>query len=184
MTAPVPRSFRMLEMPAALAEQGFALRPECEADVPFLLRLYISTRWEELAPIIDWSQEQKIAFLESQFGFQRYHYYTYYPTTDWAVLEQHGTPVGRIYLERQPAEINMLDIALLPEWRSRGIGTALIEAALAEAGAARQVLVIMVEKNNPRAYQLYERLGFRQVGDEGMHFTMEWRSEADARAAE
>jgi ribosomal protein S18 acetylase RimI-like enzyme len=178
------RTFRMLAMPAALAERGFALRPESEADIPFLRQLYISTRWEEFAPIIDWSQEQTIAFLESQFGLQRHHYYTYYPTTDWAVLEQHGTPVGRIYLERQPDAINMLDIALLPEWRGRGIGTALIEAALAEAGATGQVMVIMVEKNNPRAYRLYQRLGFRQTADEGMHFTMVWRPAADVRAAE
>src|SRR4029077_10869738 len=184
MTAPLPRTFRMLAMPAALAEQGFVLRPECDADIPFLRQLYLSTRWDELAPLMDWSLEQKIAFSDSQFGLQRHHYYTYYPTTDWAVLEQHGTPVGRIYLERQPDAINMLDIALLPEWRGRGIGIALIEAALTEAGAAGQVVVIMVEKNNPRAYRLYQGLGFREVGDEGMHFTMEWRREPDARAAE
>lgn len=182
MTAEAPHVFRMFAMPPALAAQGFAFRPEAEADIPFLRRLYISTRWEELA-ITDWSDEQKIAFLESQFGFQRFHYYKYYPTTDFAVLEQRGTPAGRLYLERRPRVATMLDIALLPEWRNRGIGTTLIEAVLAEAAAAGQAVSIMVEKFNP-AQRLYRRLGFREVSDHGVHWEMEWRAEPDARAAE
>ena len=180
MTDAPPRVMRMLEMPPALAEQGFVFRPETEADVPFLRRLYISTRWDELA-IVDWTDEQKIAFLESQFGFQRYHYYKYYPTTDFTVLEQHGTPAGRLYLERMPNTMTMIDIALLPEWRGRGTGTALIEAALAEAAAAGQAVSIMVEKFNP-ALRLYRRLGFYETSDEGVHLAMEWRPEPDARA--
>ena len=36
-------------LPAALLSQGFALRPETEADTVFLMRLYASTREEELA---------------------------------------------------------------------------------------------------------------------------------------
>ena len=43
-----PRVMRMLAMPPALAEQEFVLRPETQADVPFLRRLYVSTRWDEL----------------------------------------------------------------------------------------------------------------------------------------
>jgi ribosomal protein S18 acetylase RimI-like enzyme len=173
MTAAPPDSIRMLAMPPALAEQGFAFRPEVEADIPFLRRLYISTRWEELA-IVDWSDEQKIAFLESQFGLQRHHYYKYYPTTAFAVLEQHGTSAGRLYLERRPKTMTMIDIALLPEYRGRGTGTALIEAALAEAAAAGQKVSIMVEKFNP-AQRLYRRLGFAEVADHGVHWEMEWR---------
>ena len=153
MTASSPRALRMLAMPPAVAEQGFVLRPEVEADVAFLRRLYISTRWDELA-IVNWPDEQKIAFLESQFGLQRHHYYKYYPTTDFAVLEQHGTPAGRLYLERLPKVVTMIDIALLPQWRGRGIGTALIAATLAEAGAAGQAVSIMVEKFNPGAAAL------------------------------
>ena len=48
-------------LPAALLSQGFALRPETEADLPFLMQLYASTRAEELAAV-PWSAEQKAAF--------------------------------------------------------------------------------------------------------------------------
>ena len=37
-------------LPAALLSQGYALRPETDDDIPFLMRLYASTREDELAP--------------------------------------------------------------------------------------------------------------------------------------
>jgi ribosomal protein S18 acetylase RimI-like enzyme len=80
-----------------------------------------------------------------------------------------------------PNTVTMIDIALLPQWRGRGTGTALIEAALAEAAAAGQAVSIMVEKFNP-ALRLYKRLGFYETSDEGVHLAMEWRPEPDARA--
>jgi GNAT superfamily N-acetyltransferase len=168
-----------LAMPATLTVQGFALRPESEADIPFLRRLYISTRWEELAPIVDWTEAQKIAFLESQFGFQRHHYRTYYPATDFAVLEKDGVPAGRLYVDRQEHTLLVVDISLLPEWRGHGTGTALMQAVCAEARAANKKVSIAVEKFN-RAQTLYRRLGFREVADEGVHWTMEWTGDAAA----
>jgi GNAT superfamily N-acetyltransferase len=165
-----------LALPAALAAQGFALRPESEADVPFLRRLYVSTRWEELAPVIDWTEAQKQAFLESQFALQRHHYRTYYASTEWGVLEHAGVPAGRIYVDRQTNAFCVVDIALLPEWRRRGIGTALLQAVCAEARAAGKLVTFAVEEFNP-AQTLYRRLGFREFEDQGMYWFMEWRAD-------
>ena len=176
MTVAVPPAACRLALPAALADQGFALRPETEADVPFLRRLYVSTRWEELAPIIDWSEAQKQAFLESQFALQRHHYRTYYAATEWVVLEHAGVPAGRLYLDRQATAFCVVDISLLPEWRRRGIGTALMQAVCAEARAAGKPVTVAVEKFNP-AQTLYRRLGFREFEDQGLYWFMEWRAE-------
>lgn len=181
MTA-TPGTDVKLAMPAALAGQGFALRPETEADIPFLRRLYISTRWEELAPVGDWTQAQKIAFLESQFALQRHHYRTYFPATDFAVLEKDGVPAGRLYVDRQETTLNVVDISLLPEWRGHGAGTALMQAVCAEARAAGKNVSLCVEKFNP-AQTLYRRLGFREVSEEGAHWFMEWRAPPDEAAA-
>lgn len=166
-------------MPRGLVEQGFVLRPETEEDVPFLRRLYISTRWHELAPIVDWTEAQKLAFLESQFALQRHHYRTYYPTTDWGILEQGSTPAGRLYVERG-TKLLVIDVALLPEWRGRGIGTALMEAVMAEAREAGKAVTVAVEKYNP-AQRLYRRLGFYEVSDEGIYWFMDWRAAPDGR---
>jgi ribosomal protein S18 acetylase RimI-like enzyme len=165
----------MVKMPAALAEQGFVLRPETEADFAFLRRLYISTRWEELAIVLDWTDAQKVQFLESQFDFQRHHYRTYYPATAWCILEHNGVPAGRIYVDRQATRLEVLDIALLPESRGRGIGTALMQAVCAEARRVGKAVRIAVEKFNP-AQRLYRRLGFREISDEDVYWFMEWRA--------
>lgn len=162
-------------MPTELTTQGFALRTEVDADIPFLRRLYISTRWEELAPVIDWTVAQKIAFLESQFALQRHHYRKYYGASEFAVIEKNGGPAGRIYIDRQDSLLAVVDIALLPEYRGQGAGTALMQAVCAEARAAGKKVSICVEKFNP-AQNLYRRLGFREVADEGIHWIMEWRS--------
>ena len=55
MTDAAPDALHRLAMPATLAQQGFVLRPESEADVPFLRQLYVSTRWEELAAVAEWT---------------------------------------------------------------------------------------------------------------------------------
>lgn len=175
MTTVEPSSSAALALPAMLADRGFMLRPETEADIPFLRRLYASTRWEELAVVTDWSDAQKLAFLDSQFGFQRHHYRTYYPEASWDVLEDNGAPAGRLYVHRDSATLRVMDIALLPDWRGRGIGTALMQWLCTEARAAGKSVTLWVEKFN-RAQTLYRRLGFREIEDGGIQWAMEWRA--------
>jgi ribosomal protein S18 acetylase RimI-like enzyme len=85
-----------------------------------------------------------------------------------------GQPAGRLYLHRRDDEIRIMDIALLPEYCDRGIGTTLLHGLLSEAAAAGKPLRIHVERFNP-ALRLYERLGFRQIDDRGVYLFMEWR---------
>ncbi len=160
-------------MPAALAEQDFVLRPEADADVPFLFQLYASTRWDELAPLAGWSEAQKIAFLESQFAAQRHHYLLHYANAAFDILEERGTPVGRLYVDRQERALVVVDIALLPQWRNRGIGTALMEALFAEARLAGKEVTVSVEKFNPAA-RLYRRLGFLPYNEDDVYWFMYW----------
>ncbi len=181
MTDAAAGASHSLAMPAVLGRQGFALRPETEADIPFLRRLYISTRWEELAAVPDWTDEQKIAFLESQFAAQRQHYLAYYANAAFDVLEADGIPAGRLYLDRQAKTLLIVDIALLPDWRNRGIGTALIEAVFAEARLAGKEVSISVEKFNP-AQRLYRRLGFREYAEDQVYWFMYWEPEPNPAA--
>lgn len=171
------RAIASLALPVSLAEQGFVLRPETEADMAFLRRLYASTRAAELA-LTDWSDAQKLAFTDSQFDHQRRHYRTYYPQTEWCVLEHDGAPAGRLYLHRGPRVFEVIDIALLPSWCGRGIGTALMQAVCALARARGRTVIIYVEKFNP-ALRLYRRLGFCEAGDEGAYWRMRWGATPD-----
>jgi ribosomal protein S18 acetylase RimI-like enzyme len=181
MTDAAADALRRLAMPATLVQQGLALRPETEADVPFLRGLYISTRWEELAAVAEWTDEQKVAFLESQFAAQRQHYLAYFANAAFDVIEDNGVPAGRLYLDRQDKTFLIVDIALLPPWRNRGIGTALIEAVFAEARLCGKEVSISVEKFNP-AQRLYRRLGFREYAEDDVYWFMYWKPEPKSAA--
>src|SRR5947209_8543418 len=149
-----------------------AFRPISEADLPFLARLYASTRTEELA-VTPWSEAQKAAFLKQQFEAQHAHYQTHYQGTDFLVIEQAGMLVGRLYLARWQREHRIVDIAFLPEHRRKGFGEALLRDLLDEAAAAGKPVSIHVEKFNP-AMALYRRLGFAAAADAGAYDLMRW----------
>ncbi|BCM17437.1 GNAT family N-acetyltransferase [Mesorhizobium sp. J8] len=153
----------------ALAAE-LVLRPETDADIPFLGALYASTRMEELA-VTAWSEAQKAAFLDMQFQAQRAHYRRHYPEADWLVVERGGERIGRLYLERWPSQHRIIDIALRPEHCGKGFGTALLNDLIDEAAAVGKAVSIHVEKNNP-AYRLYLRLGFEVVEDKGVYDLM------------
>ncbi|MFZ0607370.1 MAG: GNAT family N-acetyltransferase [Xanthobacteraceae bacterium] len=163
-------------LPAGLLSQGFALRPETDADIPFLLRLYASTREEELAAV-PWSAEQKQAFLAQQFDAQRQHYLNYIGACTFDVIEHNGEPAGRLYLDARPSSLHIVDVALLPAWRGHGVGAAILEGLQAAVGVSGKTVSTFVEKFNP-ALRLYRRLGFGEVADHGIYLEMEWSSEA------
>jgi GNAT superfamily N-acetyltransferase len=167
---PPPPAFAL---PAALLSQGFALRPETEADVPFLMRLFASTREEELAAW-PWSAEQKAAFLAQQFQAQRHHYRNFIAGCTFEVIEHNGEAVGRLYLQPQATRLHLVDIALLPSARGHGTGAVILEALQAAGRADGRGVSTFVEKLNP-ALRLYRRHGFAQIGDNGVYLELEWR---------
>jgi len=160
------------ELPVALSSQGFRLRPETDADIPFLRRLYASTREEELKPV-DWSAEQKQAFLASQFEAQRRYYRATIEGCAFDVIEHHGVPAGRLYLQLRQTRLHIVDISLVPEWRGQGVGTSILQALQAEGRGRDKAVGIFVEKFNP-ALRLYRRLGFADIADHGVYLEMEW----------
>lgn len=160
---------RALAMPACARAQGrgIGFRHMSEDDLPFMAVLYRSTRESELDRIA-WSEAEKKAFIDMQFNAQHQHYRAHYPNALWLVVEQAGTAVGRLYLERWSEEHRIIDIALMPEARGQGIGEAILRDLIDEAGAAGKALSIHVEKENP-AMRLYARLGFEKRQDKGVY---------------
>ena len=110
-----------------------------------------------------------------QFAAQAQYYREHYPDTSFDVILLGAEAVGRLYVSRWRDELRIVDIALLPEFCNRGIGTTLLRGLQSEAAAAGKPLRIHVERFNP-ALRLYERLGFRQIEDKGVYLFMEWRA--------
>jgi ribosomal protein S18 acetylase RimI-like enzyme len=153
--------------------QMVGLRPVRSSDREFLLAVYASTREAELG-LVDWSDEQKDAFVRHQFEAQTAHYLERYTGASFKVIEVDGEPAGRLYVARWEDEIRVMDIALLPEHRGTGIGTRLLRDLLDEAEASGKKVTVHVELNNP-ALSLYQRLGFRPVAERGVYLLLETR---------
>lgn len=151
--------------------EAINLRPIAAEDESFLYHVYASTRQEELAPV-PWTEEQKSAFLRMQFTAQRSHYQEHYAGASFDVILCAGERAGRLYVDRRDGELRIVDIALLPDFRNKGVGSRLLSELVAEAHAAGKPVTIHVEHNNP-ALRLYQRLGFRQVDTNGVYLLME-----------
>lgn len=157
-----------------------ALRAIEPGDEEFLCRVYTSTRTEELAPLA-WTGEEKAAFLRMQFAAQHRYYQESYTSSRFDVVLVDGRPAGRLYVARWPEELRVIDIALLPEFRRRGIGAALLRGLLEEGAACGLPVRIHVERRNP-ALVLYQRLGFHLLEDRGVYLFLEWRADSPGRS--
>jgi GNAT superfamily N-acetyltransferase len=165
----------------AAARLGIGYRSATDADLPFLALVYGSTRIEEVAQS-GWPLETQRQFLAHQFDAQHRHYRKHYPAAEWLVIERGGAAVGRLYIEEWPDQIRLIDIALLPDQRGTGAGSAILSDLMDMAAAAAKPLTIHVEKNNP-AMRLYRRLGFAPIDEHGVYDLMEWRPPAGQASA-
>lgn len=157
------------------AGTGVTLRPAQPVDREFLYAVYAASRADEMAMLSDWSEAQKEQFLRFQFQAQDSHYQAHYPDANYDIISQDGQDVGRLYIDRMASEIRIMDIALLPDYRNRGIGHSLIDGVLQEAAASQKLVSLHVEDANP-AKRLYERMGFVVVGDVSFYKLMHWIS--------
>ena len=143
------------------------------ADDDFLLRVYASTRAEELA-LVPWDDAQREAFLKMQFAAQHHHYRERYPDAAYQIIFLNQHAIGRLYVARLDEELRIIDITILPEHRGGGVGTSIIKGLLDEAAAAGKAVRIYVESFNP-SLRLFERLGFTKVDEHGVNFLTEWK---------
>ena len=148
-----------------------SLRPVEAADEAFLIRLYAGTRAEEMA-LVPWSEEQKNAFVLSQFQAQQQYYRKTYPDASHDIILSDVRKVGRLYVGRLPTEIRIVDITVISPERNRGIGTHLLKRLMTEAASVHKPLRIYVESFNP-SMRLFQRLGFLKVEEQGIHILME-----------
>ncbi|MDQ5823254.1 MAG: GNAT family N-acetyltransferase [Chloroflexota bacterium] len=160
---------------------NITLRPIEQSDMEFLYRVYASTREAEMA-MVDWTDEQKQAFVQMQFAAQHSHYQEYYTGASFLVILADGQPAGRLYVDHWDDQIRIVDITVLPEYRNAGIGTALLKALIDEGARSGKPVTIHVEQYNP-ALRLYERLGFSRIGERGVYYLMECRT-GDPEASE
>lgn len=81
-----------------------------------------------------------------------------------AVAEVDGTLIGVVHLAPRPDALYLGRLAVLPAWRSRGVGRALVayvEAKAGNCGLPRVILAVRIQLPAHRAY--YETLSYTVV---------------------
>ncbi|SDC54435.1 Acetyltransferase (GNAT) family protein [Paenibacillus sp. UNCCL117] len=97
-----------------------------------------------------------------------------YPGSEAARLDRHLSeliaaryPGEEVVFDREAEEDELYidSLCVFPQFRGQGVGTRLLEAVIAEAGAAGwSKLSLNVEQFNVNARRLYERMGFSVTG--------------------
>jgi ribosomal protein S18 acetylase RimI-like enzyme len=152
---------------------GVTLRRMQERDLEFLFGVYASTRAVVMPPPTDRNTSQDGASLRVQFDARHAYYRANYPHARFDVIVRDGEDVGRLYVDRRTDEIRIMDIALLPRHRNRGIGSALLRALLDEATQLGKLVSLHVAEANP-AKRLYQRMGFVVAGEVSPYQLLHW----------
>jgi ribosomal protein S18 acetylase RimI-like enzyme len=169
-------AFTFARMTDTQLSQSISLRPATREDEEFLLQVYQSSRGDDLRGL-GWDEDRIDGFLEMQYQAQRKFYESDYGDATDEVILSEGKPAGRLIVECGEGDIRCVDLALLPEYRGRGVGTLLLRKLQEQATAANQPLRLQVIRFN-RAVRLFERLGFIRISETGTHFQMEWTASA------
>ena len=163
---------------------SITLRPVTPFDEDILLKIYASTRADEMEQATGWTEEQKEMFLRWQLQMQRRDYEARFPDADYQIIFFEKQPAGRLWVGRTSEQIRLLDIAILPEFQNRKIGTYLLRKLIRESEETGTPLRHMIFKLNTEARRFYERLGFRLKEDERMYLLMERQPRASRESPE
>jgi len=157
----------------ALAACGIAVREATNSDDSFLRTLYRSIREPERA-WVPWSDDEWGRFVDLQFQARSASYSHQFPELLRYILETDGNPRESIWIHETPQELRLVDLALLPEVRNQGIGTAALKDIQSDATKRSRPVVLHVYSDNP-ALRLYQRMGFSTVRQSDGRNEMRWQ---------
>jgi ribosomal protein S18 acetylase RimI-like enzyme len=148
------------------------MRPALDADDAFLFDVFCTTKRDQVAALPN--PHLAAHFLRIEYTAQNRRFAVRFPGYErWVVLVE-GEPAGRLYLHRAPSLLQIVDITLLPEHRGLGLGRRLMELVLDEAAAHDQSVTLRMSRDNPRAANLYDTVGFRLVNEDDLDVYFEW----------
>jgi GNAT superfamily N-acetyltransferase len=127
-------------------------RPAVAEDGDFLFAVFAQTMRTVIEQTWGWDP-----------AWQRTEFDRRFAAHDASVVEAGGRPIGWLLLERSDESIFIHELQLLPEYQGQGLGTAIVQDIVEQAGRRGVPVELSVVPANPRAQQLYERLGFEVV---------------------
>jgi len=178
-----PEGNALPDVSEPMLARDIGLRAASSDDAHFLHALFCALKYEELG-LAHWPESLRQPFLDQQFALQHTQYVNAYPRADFLIVEHRNQPIGRYYLLRERPCYHIVDIALDPAWRGRGIGTLLLDWT--QSQARRQSaggISLQVDERNAGALHLYARLGFTETARETPYVSMRWANQAQLKTA-
>jgi len=139
----------------------FSLRPASEEDREFLYALHCRTMREVIEQTWGWDGTWRLRDFDRRFREYIVSINKCYCHSVHVLLMENQAGCGYIH-----------ELQVLPEHQGQGIGTAVVERVIEEAAARGVSVTLSVVPANPRAKQLYERLGFEVTAFEAPFFRM------------
>ncbi len=158
---------------------GLTWRAAIAADEALLFTLFAATAQAQFASL-GFAPQQLQPLLAMQFRARQADYARQFPNAlDMILLTADGTPVGRHLIERRTASYRGLDLAVLPAFQNRGIGTWTLRQVQQLAALEGVPFHLRVLRTNP-ALRLYERLAFLRTSSDDVSYEMEWTARQHA----
>lgn len=140
------------------------IKPATDADRKFLYRLHCKTIRRVIEATWGWDEEWQ----RQDFG-RRFNSY------DVSIIELDGQARGGLLLEWLPDSLYIHEVQVLPEYQGRGIGTTVVLSVIDQASSRGVPVTLSVVPADPRARNLYERLGFEVTHIEPPFIRMQHR---------
>jgi ribosomal protein S18 acetylase RimI-like enzyme len=132
------------------SQMDLHLRPAAEGDREFLYALHCSTMRDVIEQTWGWDDAWQRAEFDRRFTQLRV-----------SVIEVGARSVGSLWLEQRPDSLYVHELQVAPTHQGGGIGTAVVRLVIEEGAGLALPITLSVVPANPRARDLYERLGFR-----------------------
>lgn len=139
------------------------LRPARGGDLPFLESLRLITMRDVVERHYPWESAGQLQRIFAHLECAQ-------------IITADHQEIGLLKVHRSPAEINLIQIQLLPNYQNQGIGSSLLMTLQQEALLSGRPVTLMVFKSS-RACQLYRRLGFSISAEDNHRFYLRWDPE-------
>jgi len=146
----------MAEVPA------FELRRARASDHGFVERLYLDTMQPLLEQLDSWDEREVLSRFKRGLKLR-----------ETQIIGADGQDIGFLQVSEDQDAVTLAQIHIEPAFRSRGIGTRLVQALLCDAAAKGKPVLLSVVRGN-RAGALYERLGFLIASEDATKLHMHW----------
>lgn len=150
------------------------VRPAAAADEAFFAELYRSTRPDLLALLADPRYIDAMVAMQQQMQVASYR--SGYPDARYEVLELEGAPAGRLVTAPVAGAVRVVDIAVIPWARGRGVAGEALRRVQRQAAQGGQDVTLAVRKDNAGARRLYTVLGFTLDTEDAATLQLRWRA--------